>query len=449
MKLRKNKLHPLSLDLGAARIDPVTMARWSEVRDEWREVLQVDAGMRGGPEELQSSIPGGWVRGPEELLHEYLTNRQRSVLGAIFKQANRMHEQTDQVVVIGTRDACCGARAIVEACCQPYWNELSRAERGSKPRIYFLDDPADNDQLQGLLYLLRGRVDRSGSGCHLPWGVVVLDPTSDDAGVRFAQQTMQRALSDLLEGCETTVADCIVSIALATRPNGNADASHGNDCQGTVPIVVPVDWPWSHSALSPAGLLPAALVGINVIELLQGASWMTQHAMSAAAEENLVMRLLVVRPTRQLSERPRTRMLIAWQSCLMGLCHWAEHMAQVECSPVDYAEWRRVASGIDQSNAQLVRSASSVDCVEHVCVDSVRFDPLEFTDAELLQSLPDTVKWLPDVIRSKWAECEARLEAVGTPSVSMRLAAADELHIGQWMQWMMLCAQWERWMAED
>jgi len=447
MKLRKNKLHPLTLDLGAVRIEPAAMARWSEVRARWSEASQADAGKPERPADLPSSIPLGWMRGPEQLLQEYLTNRQRSVLGAIFKQANRMHEQTDQVVILGTRDACCGAQAIVEACCQPHWNELCRAERGSKPRIYFLDDPADNDQLQGLLYLLQRRVDRSGSGCHLPWGVVVLDPTSEDAGVRFAHQTMERTLSDMLEGEETTVADCIVSISPATRPHENADASHGNDHHGAVSMVIPEEWPWSHSGLSPAGLLPAALVGINVIELLQGAAWMTQHAMSAAPEENLVMRLSAVRNAAfRRCEPPRTRMLIAWQSCLMGLCRWAEHMAHFECSPGEIAELRRVAFGADPSISRIVQSTRSVGLVEHLCVDSVRYDPLEFTDADRSPSLPDTVKWLPDVIRSKLGECEAMLEGVKTPSISMRLAAADELHVGQWMQWMMMCAQWERWM---
>lgn len=450
MKLRKNKLHPLSLDQGAARIDPAAMARWSEVRAGWIDALQADAVRPHRPAGVPSSIPLGWVRGPEQLLQEYLTNRQRSVLGAVFKQANRMHEQADQVVILGTRDACCGARAIVEACCQPHWNELSRAERGSKPRIYFLDDPADNDQLQGLLYLLQRRMDPSGSDGHLPWGVVVLDPATQDTGVRFAYRTMERTLREMLQGDDAAVADCIVSIAPAvTRTDGNADASHGSDQQGTVPIVVPADWPWSHSALSPAGLLPAALVGINVIELLQGAAWMTQHAMSAAPEENLVIRLLAVRPTRQLSERPRTRMLIAWQSCLMGLCRWAEHMAQVEAISLQEPDLLCVASGVDPSIARILRSPLRADLVEHLCVDSVRFDPLEFTDDDRSQATPDAVKSLPDVIRTQWGACQAILEGVGTPSIAMRLAAADELHVGQWMQWMMLCAQWERWMLEN
>lgn len=450
MKLRKNKLHPLTLDVPETRIETAVMAQWDAVRVRWSEALQAGARMHGRPGEQPSFFPMGWVNGPERLLQEYLTNRQRSVLGAIFRQANRMHERTDQVVVLGNREACCGARAILEACCQPYWNELSRAERGSKPRIYFLDDPADNDQLQGLLYLLRRRVDHSGVEGRFPWGLVVLDPTSEDAGVQFAHQTMERTLIELLEGQKVTAADCIVSITPASTTDGNADASYAGDHHASVPIVIPEDWPWSLGALSPAGLLPAALVGINVIELLQGASWMTQHAANAAPDENLVMRLSAVRGAAyRQSEHPRTRMLIAWQSCLMGLCRWAEHVAQAECSSVENAGWLRVASGFDSSSATMVQATRSVDLVEHLCVDSVRFDPLAFTGADRSGSSSDAVKWLPDVMRSQSAECEAMLVAQGTPSISMRLAAADELHVGQWMQWMMLCAQWERAMVQD
>ncbi len=52
-----------------------------------------------------------------------------------------------------------GARALFEACCHPYHNELPRGARGGKPRIYFEGNNVDNDAVQGLLDLL---------GCNTP-----------------------------------------------------------------------------------------------------------------------------------------------------------------------------------------------------------------------------------------------------------------------------------------
>ena len=54
----------------------------------------------------------------------------------------------------GHRRILHGARALMEACCHPYHNELNRASRGSVPRMYFEGNNVDNDAAQGLLDLL-------------------------------------------------------------------------------------------------------------------------------------------------------------------------------------------------------------------------------------------------------------------------------------------------------
>ena len=47
-----------------------------------------------------------------------------------------------------------GTRALFEACCHPFHNELPRGERGGRPRLSFEGFNMDNDSAQGLLDLV-------------------------------------------------------------------------------------------------------------------------------------------------------------------------------------------------------------------------------------------------------------------------------------------------------
>ena len=69
------------------------------------------------------------------------------------------------MVVLGIGGSYMGARALFEACCHPYHNELSREARNGRPRIYFEGNNVDNDAVAGLLDVLAGD-DR--------WAIVVI-----------------------------------------------------------------------------------------------------------------------------------------------------------------------------------------------------------------------------------------------------------------------------------
>ena len=71
---------------------------------------------------------------PDRLLADYGTTRPQSELFAILREARRVREAVDRVVVIGGAGIV-GTRAIVEACCHPFHTELGRGERGGRPRL--------------------------------------------------------------------------------------------------------------------------------------------------------------------------------------------------------------------------------------------------------------------------------------------------------------------------
>lgn len=82
-------------------------------------------------------LDSAFIDMPNRLLAEYRADRDASELGRILKTAERLRESVDRVVVLGIGGSYMGARALMDACCEPYFNELSRADRGSRPRMYF------------------------------------------------------------------------------------------------------------------------------------------------------------------------------------------------------------------------------------------------------------------------------------------------------------------------
>ena len=68
--------------------------------------------------------------------------------------ANRLREDVDRVVVLGIGGCYLGAKALFDALCHTYHNELPANLRMGKPRMYFEGNNVDNDALQDLLELL-------------------------------------------------------------------------------------------------------------------------------------------------------------------------------------------------------------------------------------------------------------------------------------------------------
>ena len=89
------------------------------------EVLKTDLQLlaSGGdvPVEKQP-LDSGFHEMPERILDAYQSDRPNSELGQILETAAKLRERVDKVVVLGIGGSYMGARALMETCCQPYFN---------------------------------------------------------------------------------------------------------------------------------------------------------------------------------------------------------------------------------------------------------------------------------------------------------------------------------------
>jgi glucose-6-phosphate isomerase len=394
---------------------------------------------------LDLNAANAFVRGPDELLASYAADRRGSVLGRLFKRASYMHTIVDRVVMLGSGVSCMGAKAILESCCQPFWNELSRADRGSKPRIYFGGDSFDNDSMQGLLHLLDAHKGKPASSELERWALVVIDKNGD------TPETSSALLQFLAALHMSTGLDREKLVELLVPVTGQNSRLHEMVTQlGSTDIYsIPegVDDPFS--VLSVAGLVPAAMLGVNVIELLQGAVAMTEHFATAPPQENVVLQYAA---TNHLLEKQRglaVRGLRLWSKALEPFGFWYDQLVSeslgkelagvTQISIVKTSDLFRRHQQHPHANRD---TANRDKAVNNIIVEEVRFDALPVQKGENDVDFKCVVseETLPEALKRAIAAANEELKLAGRPSTNLIVPRVDELHMGQLFQMMMLAS---------
>lgn len=171
------------------------------------------------------------------------------------------------VVVLGIGGSALGPIALRTALLTPAWNVLSAANRDGRPRLHVLDnvDPATMSSLLERLEL----------------GASMFVVTSKSGGTAetLAQYLVVRGR---LEAAGRPARDHFIFV---TDPGKGALRRIASN-EGIPTAVVPANVGGRFSVLSPVGLLPAALTGLDVAGLLRGAAEMRARCESAAWATN-------------------------------------------------------------------------------------------------------------------------------------------------------------------
>ena len=253
---------------------------------------------------------------PDRLLADYGTTRPQSELFAILREARRVREAVDRVVVIGGAGIM-GARAVCAACCHPFHNELGRGERGGRPRLSFAADDLDNDVAQGLLDLVAPHGRPRGDDLLDRWALVVVN----EGGSAETATVFRAALRDAVGGDERLLADRVVSITGAT---GLVDDAVGRGSPAA--FAIPAGVRGGFAVFTAVGLLPASIAGCDVVRLLEGAAAMNRRFREAPVADNPVLQFAAVsRVTTAWSGAP-VRGLATRSRQLLPVSSWYERL---------------------------------------------------------------------------------------------------------------------------
>ena len=439
MKLRRNSMSPLRFDRTGA-LNPNCGVDSEQINATTLQLAKIRDEMMSGALDLNAG--NAFVRGPDELLASYAADRRGSVLGRLFKRASYMHTIVDRVVMLGSGGCCTGAKAILESCCQPFWNELSRADRGSKPRIYFGGNSFDNDSMQGLLHLLDAHKGKPASSEFERWALVVIDKNGDTPETSSALRQFLAALQS------STGLDREKLVELFVPVTGQNSRLHEMVTQigstDIYPIPEGVNDPFS--VLSVAGLVPAAMLGVNVIELLQGAVAMTEHFATAPPQENVVLQYAA---TNHLLEKQRglaVRVLRLWSKALEPFGFWYDQLVSEslgkELAGVAQISMVKTSDLFSrhQQHRHAHRHANRDTAVNNIIVEEVRFDalPVQKGENDVDFKFGVSQETLPEALKRVIAAANEELKLAGRPSTNLLVPRVDELHMGQLFQMMML-----------
>ncbi len=352
----------------------------AKLRDEIVDIdVQMFAGKMPTPASKQP-LDSAFYDMPERLLAEYEKDRRGSELARILAIAKQFQESLDRVVVLGIGGSYMGARALMDSCCQPYWNEWSRGARGSRPRMYFEGNNVDNDASQALLQLLKSEKSADGKP---NWGIVVISKSGGTLETAAAFRQFLAALEAECGGNASAVSQRVIPV---TGSSGKLfDFAKDLNCPEIFPV--PDGVGGRFSVLSAVGLVPAAILGINIVELLQGAVDMNKHFRETSPDKNLVLQYTAVNHLMEVKRGATARLLSVWSKALESAGMWydqllAESLGKHEkgAMPLTTVNTRDL-----HSRHQQHQEGRRDKLINNLIVEEYREDPLAIGKREKIQ----------------------------------------------------------------
>ena len=195
----------------------------------------------------------------------------------------------DNILVLGIGGSALGGIAVTEALLKPYWNLLSEEQRNGLPRIFFLDN-IDPDTIVGLLNIL-----------DLKKTLVNVITKSGSTAETMSQFMIVKNI------LEKELGDEYRYNIVSTTDKKTGILRQISEQEGYKTFVVPDDVGGRFSVFSAVGLLPFALVGIDIDEIMNGIKDMdlalknTDIFENIAAQNALIHYLMDTRKGKNLS----------------------------------------------------------------------------------------------------------------------------------------------------
>ncbi len=170
----------------------------------------------------------------------------------IVNAAAKIKKSCDILIVIGIGGSYLGARAAIEFCKSSSYNDLCK----DTPKIYFVGNDISASHVSELLEICEGK--------DICVNVISKSGTTTEPAIAF------RIFRELLvqkygkEGARERI--------FATTDKAKGKLKELSDAEGYETFVVPDDVGGRFSVLTPVGLLPIAVAGIDIFDMMKGAA---------------------------------------------------------------------------------------------------------------------------------------------------------------------------------
>lgn len=222
----------------------------------------------------------------------------------VKEYASLVRNRFENILVLGIGGSALGGIAVTEALLRPYWNLLSEEKRDNYPKIFFLDN-IDPDEITGLLELL-----------DLKKTLVNVITKSGSTAETMSQYMI---VKDMME---RELGDDYRKNIIATTDKQTGILRQLADQEGYKTFVVPDDVGGRFSVFSAVGLLPFALVGIDIDEIISGIKDMDLALKNTDIFENIAAQNALIHYLMDVQKGKRLSVMMPYSSRLKYVSDW-------------------------------------------------------------------------------------------------------------------------------
>ncbi len=349
--------------------------------------------------------------------------RRKDLARACSELAEEVRAEASDFLHVGIGGSALGPRSLVRALAHPQHNLLSPSRRNG-PRIFFVEN-VDPESLAGLGEV----IDLSRTWVHV---------VSKSGGT---VETLSQWLV-IREWLESSVG----KVEAARRTIFNTDPERGllrriAREQGVRALEIPANVGGRFSALSPVGLFPLAVAGVDPARVLEGAQAMDEKCASGNPDENPALRLASALHAFDVRMGRGIHVLMAYADALADTAEWYRQLWAESLGKRREQEGRVTFSGptpvkavgaIDQhSQLQLYLEGPEDKVVIFLGVSTLR-DEIKVSRGE---GIPAEAGYLAghgigEILNVERCATEESLKNHGRPSASILLERLDPAAIG-------------------
>ena len=348
----------------------------------------------------------GWVTLPSDVTEQEIIDLETVTADLV--------EKSEVVVVVGIGGSYLGARAVIEA----LQHSFAPYVKGKYPHILYAGNNINEDYLHDLLDVLDTRdysvvvISKSGTTTEPALAFRILKQHCEKKyGVEAAKERIV-AITDKARGALKTLADK----------------------EGYPTFVIPDDVGGRYSVLTPVGLLPIALAGFDILQLLQGARDMQKFvAENPKYEQNPVLQYATIRNILYqkglkvellASFEPQLFYFIEWFKQLFGESEGKEHKGIFPAGAIFSTDLHSLGQYIQEGTRQMFETVLAIDAVHHrvnIPEDAENLDNLNYLQHR-------TIHEINQIARK--GTCLAHVDGQ-VPNLCITVPEINEYHLGE------------------
>lgn len=349
----------------------------------------------------------GWLHLPSSISDEHLADLKAT--------AQVLRENCEVVVVAGIGGSYLGARAVIEAMSNSFlW--LQEKKEGH-PVMIFAGHNIGEDYLYELTSFLKDK----------KFGIINISKSGTTTETALAFRLLKKQCED--QRGKEMARKVIVAVTDAKKGAARVTA----DKEGYKSFIIPDNVGGRFSVLTPVGLLPIAVAGIDIDQLVNGAREMEKVCANENFEENPAAIYAATRNELYRSGKkieilvnfqPKLHYFMEWWKQLYGESEGKDHKG-IYPSSVDFStDLHSMGQWIQDGERTIFETVVSVETPNHelhVPTDEENLDGLNFLAGKRVDEV------------NKMAELGTQLAHVdgGVPNLRISVPALNEYYIGQ------------------